>query len=223
MAAPEIEVRVPRVFCAADGSFGNPLGVVRDGPAVPADDRQGLARHLGYSETVFVDDAASGRIAIYTPVVEYPFAGHPTVGAAWLLREEGTPVDVLRPPAGEVPVRYDGELTWVAGRVEWCPDFELIELTSPAEIDEHPGIDEGDIYVWAWIDEPAGLIRARCFAPDAGIVEDEATGSSVLRLAAELDREIEVRQGEGSIIHARPLDDGMVEIGGRVVEGNSLG
>ncbi|GIK78583.1 MAG: PhzF family phenazine biosynthesis protein [Acidobacteria bacterium] len=218
-APPQVEVRVPHVFCGPDGGFGNPLGVVLDGASVPVGDRQALARHLGYSETVFVDDAAAGRIAIYTPEVEYPFAGHPTVGAAWLLREEGVPVDVLRPPAGEVPVRYDGELIWVAGHVEWCPTFDLIELASPTEIDEHPGIEEGDIYVWAWIDEAAGLIRARCFAPDAGIAEDEATGSSVLRLAAELGREIEVRQGEGSIIHARPLDDGTVEIGGRVVEG----
>ena len=99
----EIEVRVPRVFCAADGSFGNPLGVVRDGPAVPAGDRQALARHLGYSETVFVDDAASGLIAIYTPEVELPFAGHPSVGTAWMLLAEGVGLDALRPPAGTVP------------------------------------------------------------------------------------------------------------------------
>jgi predicted PhzF superfamily epimerase YddE/YHI9 len=217
-APPQVEVRELRVFCDGDGRFGNPLGVVLDGSAVPADDRQAFARHLGYSETVLVDDAASGRIAIYTPEVEYPFAGHPTVGTAWLLREEGFAVDALRPPAGEVPVRFDDELTWVAGRVEWCPVFDMVELANPAEIDKHPGIEAGDIYVWAWIDEDASLIRARCFAPDAGIVEDEATGSSVLRLAAELGGEIEVHQGQGSVIHARPLSDGMVEIGGRVAE-----
>ena len=102
----------------------------------------------------------------------------------------------------------------MAGRVEWCPDFDLIALGTPGEIDAHPGIEQGDIYVWAWIDEEAGLIRARCFAPDAGIVEDEATGSSVFRLAAELGREIEVHQGQGSVIHARPIADGFVEIGG---------
>lgn len=218
-APPEVEVRVLRVFCGPDGGYGNPLGVVLDGAAVAAGDRQALARHLGYSETVFVDDAPSGRMEIYTPEVEYPFAGHPTVGTAWLLRREGFAVGELHPPAGEVPVRFDGDVTYVQGRVEWCPDFDLIELAGPAEIDEHPGIEEGDIYIWAWIDERVGLIRARCFAPDAGIVEDEATGSSVLRLAAELGREIEVRQGEGSVIWARPLADGMVEIGGQVAEG----
>jgi predicted PhzF superfamily epimerase YddE/YHI9 len=214
----EIEVRVPRVFCAADGSFGNPLGVVRDGPAVPAGDRQALARHLGYSETVFVDDAASGLIAIYTPEVELPFAGHPSVGTAWMLLADGIELDALRPPAGTVPVRGDGELTWVAARPEWCPDWELVEYGSAAEIDALPVHTEGFRYAWAWMDEDAGLVRARCFVPEVGVAEDEATGSAALPLSAELGRAIEVRQGRGSVIHARPIGDGMVEIGGRVVE-----
>jgi predicted PhzF superfamily epimerase YddE/YHI9 len=214
----EIEVRVPRVFCAADGSFGNPLGVVRDGPAVPADDRQALARHLGYSETVFVDDAASGLIAIYTPEVELPFAGHPSVGTAWMLLAEGIELDALRPPAGTVPVRGDGELTWVAAQPEWCPDWELVEYGSAAEIDALPVHTEGFRYAWAWMDEDAGLVRARCFVPEVGVAEDEATGSAALPLSAELGRAIEVRQGRGSVIQARPIGDGMVEIGGRVVE-----
>ena len=47
--------------------------------------------------------------------------------------------------------------------------------------------------------------------------EDEATGSAAMRLAAQLGRAIEIRQGRGSVIHARPLADGRVEIGGRVV------
>ena len=215
---PQIEVRVPRVFCAPDGGFGNPLGVVLDGPSVPADDRQALARHLGYSETVFVDDAPRGRIAIYTPEVELPFAGHPSVGTAWMLLGEGYGTDVLRPPAGDVPVRPDGELTWVSARPEWCPPWELVEHDSPAAVEALPVATEGFIYAWAWIDEAAGLIRARCFVSEEGIDEDEATGSAALPLCAELGRPIEVRQGKGSVIWARPLADGMVEIGGRVVE-----
>ena len=215
---PEIEVRVPRVFCNADGGFGNPLGVVLDGPSVPAGDRQALARHLAYSETVFVDDAARGRIEIYTPEVELPFAGHPSVGTAWMLHGEGHEIDVLRPPAGEVRVRRDGELTWVAARPEWCPDWELIELGSPAEVDDLPVESDGFRYCWAWIDEQAGIVRARSFVAEVGVGEDEATGSAALPLSARLERPIEVRQGRGSIIHARPLGDGFVEIGGRVVE-----
>ncbi len=217
-ATPQIEVRVPRVFCGEGGTFGNPLGVVLDGPVVAEDDRQALARHLGYSETVFVDDAPTGRIAIYTPEVELPFAGHPTVGTAWMLMGEGHAVNALRPPAGKVAVRTDGDLTWVAARPEWCPAWELIRHDSPAEIDALPIATGGFIYAWAWIDEAAGLIRARCFVPEAGVEEDEATGSAALPLSASLGREIEVRQGRGSVIHARPIDDGLVEIGGLVVE-----
>ena len=215
---PEIQVRVPRVFCDAAGRFGNPLGVVFDGPSVPPDDRQALATHLGYSETVFIDDPRRGRYAIFTPEVELPFAGHPTVGTAWVLAEEGFEVDVLRPPAGEVAVRREGELTWVSAKPEWCPPWELRRLGSAEEVDAHPLVTEGLLYVWAWLDEGAGLVRARCFVPEVGVEEDEATGSAALPLAAQLGREIEVRQGEGSVIHARPLADGLVEIGGRVAE-----
>ncbi len=214
----EIEVRVPRVFCGPGGTHGNPLGVVLDGPSVPAGDRQALARHLGYSETVFVDDAARGRIAIYTPEVELPFAGHPSVGIAWLLHGEGHGPDVLRPPAGKVPVRLEGEITWVAARPEWCPDWEIIEYGSPAEVDELPVEAEGFRYCWSWIDEAAGIVRARSFVAEAGVGEDEATGSAALPLSARLDRPIQVRQGRGSLIHARPVGDGFVEIGGLVVE-----
>ncbi len=215
---PEIHVRVPRVFCGPGGEHGNPLGVVLDGSSVPGDDRQALARHLGYAETVFVDDPQRGRIQINTPELELPFAGHPSVGTAWLLAREGFEVDVLRPPAGEVPVRRDGDLTWVAARPEWCPPWTIERLDSPADVDAAPTRSRGELYIWAWIDEDAGLIRARCFVPEAGIDEDEATGSAALPLSAQLGRPIEVRQGKGSVIHARPVDGGMVEIGGLVVE-----
>ena len=59
-------------------------------------------------------------------------------------------------------------------------------------------------------------MRARGFYPSHDIEEDEATGSAALALSVDLDREIEVRQGEGSVIHARPLGDGRAEIGGTV-------
>jgi predicted PhzF superfamily epimerase YddE/YHI9 len=214
---PQVEVRVPRVFCGPDGTYGNPLGVVMEGPLVIGDDRQALARHLGYSETVFVDDPAAGRIAIFTPEVELPFAGHPSVGTAWMLLGEGYAVEALRPPAGRVPVRADGELTWVAARPAWCPDWEIVEYGSPAEVDALGSV-EGFHYAWAWADEQAGIVRARCFVAEIGIEEDEATGSAALPLSAQLGRAIEVHQGQGSVIHARPIGGGMVEIGGRVVE-----
>ena len=213
----DVEVTVLRVFCGEDGSGGNKLGVVLEGPAVGADDRQALAQILGYSETVFVDDPETGRVRIFTPEVELPFAGHPVVGTGWLLGREGYPAEELITAAGRVTLahREDGT-THAAGLPEWCPPFELIEHATPEQIEAlEPGGD-GWRYEWAWIDEPAGLIRARCFVSEAGIPEDEATGSAALRLCAGLERPIEIHQGVGSVIAARPTDGEMVEIGGVV-------
>lgn len=212
-------LHVLRVFTAADSSHGNPLGVFLDGAEVPENQRQAVARELGFAETVFVDDARRAELRIFTPEVELPFAGHPMVGTAWLLARERGPVAVLRPPAGELDVRYDGELTWIAGRPEWSPPFEYVEHASPAEVDALHGSPDGLgwAYCWAWADEPAGRVRARCFVPEAGIAEDEATGSAALALCGRLERPVEISQGRGSELYAQPLADGRVEVGGRVV------
>ncbi|HEX2128664.1 MAG TPA: PhzF family phenazine biosynthesis protein [Solirubrobacterales bacterium] len=206
------------MFCAKEGTGGNPLGVFLDGAVFPDDERQAVAAELGYSETVFVDDAAEGRIRIFTPGMELPLAGHPLVGTAWLLRREGSPTDTLRPPAGEVGVRYEDELTWVSGRPEWAPPFDFVEVGSPDEVDAMTGPPEGMgwVGVWAWADRDRGVIRERVFVEEAGIPEDEATGSAAMLLVDQLRREVEIRQGRGSAIYARPLADGLVEIGGRV-------
>ena len=207
------------MFTGPAGEHGNALGVFLDGGAIAPDERQEVAHALGFSETVFVDDLARGEIAIFTPGTEFPFAGHPCVGTAWLMAREGHAVELLRPPAGEVPVRSEDDLTLISARGEWAPPSEELIAGSAAEIDAMTGPPEGvgDIYAWAWIDEERGLIRARCFAPAVGIAEDEATGSAVIALCAKLGRPIEVHQGRGSELFARPLGDGRAEVGGRVV------
>jgi predicted PhzF superfamily epimerase YddE/YHI9 len=214
---PQVEVTVLRVFCDEEGQHGNPLGVVLDGPSVAEDDRQALARHLGYSETVFVDDASEGRIRIFTPEVELPFAGHPCVGTAWMLRRQGFDVDALRAPAGKIPVRFEDEMTYIAGRPEWSPPFQLRRVESPDEVEGHEVITDAEVYLWAWIDERVGTVRARSFVPEVGVEEDEATGSAAVMLAGALEREVTIHQGVGSLLHARPIGDGLVEVGGRVV------
>jgi predicted PhzF superfamily epimerase YddE/YHI9 len=212
------ELHVLRVFCGEGGRGGNPLGVFLAGDEVRAEDRQGIAAELGFSETVFVDDPDRGEIRIFTPAVELGFAGHPVVGTAWLLARERAAVSALRPPAGEVPVRQEGGLTFAAARPEWMPEFEFVEADSPADVEALEGPPEGHdaVGVWAWVDEGAGVVRERLFCPRYGIDEDEATGSAAITLSSRLDRELEIHQGEGSLILARPLADGMVEIGGRV-------
>src|SRR3954453_5164176 len=214
---PPVTLHTLRVFLGPDGQGGNPLGVILDGAAVPARERQAVAADLGFSETVFVDDAATGALQIFTPAVELPLAGHPLVGTSWLLRESGTPADVLRPPAGDVPTWQADGRTWIRPRLEWAPLYELSELPTPADVDafEVPGGD-AMVAVWAWEDEAAGRVRARVFPNGIGIDEDEATGAAALQFGGRLGRDIVIRQGAGSELHARPGRDGTVAVGGRV-------
>ncbi|MCP3817550.1 PhzF family phenazine biosynthesis protein [Streptomyces sp. A3M-1-3] len=212
--APHV-LDVVRVFCGPDGRHGNPLGVVRDGRAYPDEaSRQALAAELGFSETVFVDDPERGIIDIYTPGLRLPFAGHPLVGAAWLLD-----VEELQPPAGEVWARSDGEFTWITARPEWAAGRRTQRYATVAEVDALPGPPPGEgwLYAWAWEDEAAGRVRARAFPRRGdGIVEDEATGAAALVLTAELNRALNITQGRGSQILTAPGPDGTIEIGGRV-------
>jgi predicted PhzF superfamily epimerase YddE/YHI9 len=201
-----------RVFCSEDGSGGNPLGVFLEGGEVAPQRRQAVAADLGLSEIVFVDDAERGEIRIFAPTVELDFAGHPSVGTAWLL--DG--LDALQTQAGELPVRREGEVVYVGARPEWGPPHELVQLASPEEVDALGGPPDGHdlVATWAWIDEAAGTMRARVFPVRIGIAEDEATGSAATKLCAQLGRAIDIRQGRGSRILARPGDAGFVEIGG---------
>lgn len=210
-------VHVLRVFTTPSGEHGNPLGVVLDGASVAPKDRQPLATHLAYSETVFVLDA-DASLEIYTPGAQLPFAGHPLVGTSWLMQIEGRGADVLRPPAGAVPTWVDPDgLTWIRGRAAWSPVMEIRQLEGEPEVDASTPPDAGFLAVWAWTDEQLGVVRARCFPADVGIVEDEATGSFAVRLATQLDRPITIRQGRGSVLHARPGADGTAEVGGLTV------
>ncbi|MBU5942970.1 PhzF family phenazine biosynthesis protein [Actinospica acidiphila] len=220
---------VLRVFCGPRGGYGNELGVVRDGSVLPGpDERQEFAAELGFSETVFVDDPERGVIDIYTPTTRLPFAGHPCVGAAWLLD-----VPELVTPAGVVGARQDGEFCWIEARAEWVPPRTLRQYATAAEVDELPVPPKGEwIYAWAWLDEPAGRIRARAFpgrtdgrgdsrsggagACTGGIDEDEATGAAALLLTDRLGRALNITQGAGSQILTAPQPEGWTEVGGRV-------
>ncbi|ARZ71643.1 PhzF family phenazine biosynthesis protein [Streptomyces albireticuli] len=210
-----IGIEVLSVFCGPGGQGGNTLAVVRDGAAVPGGRaRRELAAALGHSETVFVDDARRGVVDIWTPSARLPFAGHPLVGTGRLLD-----VQVLHPPAGAVPVRRDGEFTWVRADPAWATGRRTHRYGSPAAVDALPAPPDGEgwLYAWAWEDEAAGKVRARGFPRRGdGIAEDEATGAAALALTHELGRALDIRQGRGSRIRTRPLADGSVEVGGRV-------
>jgi trans-2,3-dihydro-3-hydroxyanthranilate isomerase len=92
---------------------GNQLAVFTDGRELDDDTMQALAREMNFSETVFVlppERDGHARIRIFTPASELPFAGHPTLGSAFVL---GQPLQLseirLETGAGTVPVRLERE------------------------------------------------------------------------------------------------------------------
>ncbi|MYE83995.1 MAG: PhzF family phenazine biosynthesis protein, partial [Gammaproteobacteria bacterium] len=96
---------------------GNPLAVVRDCADLSAGVMLAIAREMNLSETTFVvdEDEDQADVRIFTPAQELPFAGHPTLGTAWVLaRDRGRDDYTLHLPAGAVAVRFgvDG-IAWM--------------------------------------------------------------------------------------------------------------
>ena len=218
-----IDVTVVRVFTDADGKFGNPLGVV-DASTVDPGDRQRIATELGYSETIFIDvperGASTARARIFTPTTELPFAGHPTVGASWWLRNIGIPVNTLQVPAGVVQVSYADDLTIISARADWAPEFAIYDLESTDELfaaDPGDYPDDVENYLWTYTDRDGGVLRSRMFAAGLGVPEDEATGAAAVRITDYLSRDLTIVQGKGSVIETQWSADGWVRIAGRVV------
>lgn len=106
----EVPFRIVDVFCERPLE-GNQLCVVPDPGDLDDAAMQALAREIGFSETTFVTETAGDRYAmrIFTPGQELPFAGHPTIGTAFVLASEGriTSPATQVVAAGEYPVAVD--------------------------------------------------------------------------------------------------------------------
>jgi trans-2,3-dihydro-3-hydroxyanthranilate isomerase len=93
---------------------GNQLAVVRDTQGLSGEQMQRIAREMNFSETTFVlsDAPRDGGydVRIFTPAAEVPFAGHPTLGTAYVIRQEiiRAPVErvMLNLKAGQIPVSF---------------------------------------------------------------------------------------------------------------------
>lgn len=216
-------MKVLRVFADENGWYGNPVGVVVDvKQAISKDERQKMASESGFSEVVFVNDLVERNISIYTPKREIPFAGHAIVGIAFFLNQElKHPVTEIFGIGGKIDTWQENNLTWVKCDVSILPKWKYEQLHDSTQVEALTSSsmsDKDHTVVWAWISEAKGLVRARTFAQDWGIPEDEANGSGSMQLAVNLRRELTLRHGKGSIIHARPShEDGMAEVGGRVI------
>ena len=104
--------RVYDVF--TDTAFGgNQLAVIPDATALPEAVLQKIAREFNFSETTFVyppvDPAHTAKVRIFTPTMEVPFAGHPTIGTAIALSDLGrTSPMVLDLGVGPIPCEVTG-------------------------------------------------------------------------------------------------------------------
>lgn len=145
MPAVQVPFRLVDVFTPRPLA-GNQLCVV-PGP-VDLDDAtmQALAKEIGFSETTFVSEASGARYAmrIFTPSQELPFAGHPTLGTAFVMVSEGrvSSPAIQRVAAGEIPVEVDvaSNTAWMTQLpVTFGPEFadrELIARAIGLEVDD---------------------------------------------------------------------------------------
>jgi trans-2,3-dihydro-3-hydroxyanthranilate isomerase len=159
---------------------GNQLAVFTDGRDLSEVDMQAIAREMNLSETVFVlpptTDDADVRLRIFTPAVELPFAGHPTLGSAFVL---GGPLQKivirLETGAGIVPVTLDREGPKIVfGRMDQpVPNWEAVEEPAPilaALGVERSGLpveryDLGPGHVYIELDSPGDV---QGLSPDIG-------------------------------------------------------
>jgi trans-2,3-dihydro-3-hydroxyanthranilate isomerase len=212
---------------------GNALAVFTDASGMDDGTMQKLGRELNLSETTFVLPSTRpgcvARVRIFTPAREMVFAGHPTIGTAFVLRDEGVAAGerfALDEKVGAVPIRveagdrpriwlatppihsgptYDRALCAAALGLEVRDLLEappqllsagnptiFIAVTDRATVDRAwldlqgakklKGLEEelACVFVFA---PTAGGAYSRMFAPDYGVVEDPATGSSTGPLA----------------------------------------
>ena len=115
---------------------GNPLAVFTEGQKLKEEDLQKIAREMNLSETSFVypstKNEADFDVRIFTPTREIPFAGHPTLGSAYVLRKYGATTENplrLNFKAGVIPVSTEGDRSFMQH-----PPAQILHELIPSKI-----------------------------------------------------------------------------------------
>jgi trans-2,3-dihydro-3-hydroxyanthranilate isomerase len=132
----------------ADSAFaGNPLAVVLDADEMSTEQMQAMALEFNLSETTFPvrtsTDGADYRLRIFTPATELPFAGHPSVGTAWLMHALGRVGGgrvVQECGAGLLPLEVDADGATLTGG-----QATVGEAIDAATLLAAVGLDVGDL------------------------------------------------------------------------------
>jgi len=132
---------------------GNQLAVVRDTAGLSDSEMQNITKEMNYSETTFIlsDDQKNGGydVRIFTPAQEVPFAGHPTLGTAYIIQQEiiKKPIEkiILNLKIGRIPVtfNYTGTEKNVLRMKQIEPTFG--QIVEPEPISQVLGINTSDI------------------------------------------------------------------------------
>lgn len=198
---------------AESGLRGNPVAVVVDGEGLTGEQMQRFARWTNLSETTFLlppqTDQADYRVRIFTPGMELPFAGHPTLGSchAWLdiFGSQKTQI-VQECESGLVPVRRDGLLWFAApplvrsGQVD-AADLRRIAAALRIEVD--------DIVAANWVDNGPGWVAV--LLADAAAVLDVRPGPldglaiGVVGPGGDADLEVRAFFDEGGVTIEDPV------------------
>jgi trans-2,3-dihydro-3-hydroxyanthranilate isomerase len=134
---------------------GNPLAVVMNTARLATEEMQAIAREFNLSETVFVERRAAEaereegvRVRIFTTEEELPFAGHPTLGTASVLKRTAPEtlrqgVVTLAEKVGSIPVRFEGGDSLFGEMTQRDPEFGA-EL-DPGEVARLCGLSANDM------------------------------------------------------------------------------
>jgi trans-2,3-dihydro-3-hydroxyanthranilate isomerase len=159
--------RVVDVF-ARETLAGNALAVFPDPGSVDPERMQKIAREFNLSETTFVTGVTPDGydVRIFTPGAELPFAGHPTLGTAWVLRELGAIAGertTQRTAAGPTAIAFEGDRVWLERTGTPGDDLEDID-----EILTALDVDGGEVGFDATV-IGAQAAALRPAIPDAGL------------------------------------------------------
>ena len=161
---------------------GNPLCVFEDGRGLEPERMQALARQFNLSETTFVlppeGAGAAARVRIFTPALEMPFAGHPTLGTAHVVRDLAGGGDrvVLETRSGPVEVHADGN-RWTL-RAPRAPATRAPD-PGPDALAAMVGLPPGSVCRPLWVDTGVEQL----LLPVATAAEVRAARPDPLRLA----------------------------------------
>ncbi len=165
---PTLAYQVVDVFTST-AFAGNPLAVVLDADDLSTAQLQALANEFNLSETAFPTAPPQGAtygLRIFTPATELPFAGHPSIGTAWVLHDLGRidgGANVQACGAGLLPVDVGHEAVTLTGGTP-----SVSEPLDPEPFLEALGLSPEDLAGtaprWAGVGLDFGFLRVR---PDA--------------------------------------------------------